>query len=122
MFDLEDVGPLIEGDAVIILDGGVSLVRHLDLAATHLIDLAFLKYLMVLPSSLVEESRIDLAVSAVNKIDIEQVPLPFGIVPRSHRILLGDTHLDGPVMSERVEARHRDEACVIVAAQGHSLV
>lgn len=122
IIDLADLRPLIKGDLVIILNRRELLVRHLYLASTHLIHASLPQNWVVFARTILEECRLDLTVAPIDEIAVEQVALAASVVPRFHGVLLGYSDLDGPVVGERVQARDRDVASVIViATERHSL-
>lgn len=72
---------LIESDAEVILDRGVSLVGELDLATAECVDLLVLKSIHQALSGLIESCCLDKSALFIDQIDVDELSLTFGILP-----------------------------------------
>lgn len=89
---------------MIILDRGESLVRDLDLTASHDVGLTFLNDVIEFARTVVEERGLNHFSTFVHEVQVKQAALSSPVGPVSQLILLDDFDLDDPVMRVRVQA------------------
>jgi hypothetical protein len=102
----------IEGEAVVMWDGCVPLIRQLDLAILHGVNLPLLKLGSPLSCSVIVHGCLYLSILFVHEIHIEKASLTPDIFPISDLVLFGDLNLDDPILGESVEAADRHEHLV----------
>ena len=93
----------IKHNAVVILDTGVFLVGHFDLAISERIDLILLQLHIILVCLFIKEGSLNLSTIFIYQLDIEQTAGAALIAPRFFLVFLGHTRLNFPIEQKSVQ-------------------
>jgi hypothetical protein len=107
VISLFDLRLLVKDDGVVILDAGVSLVCHLDLAICKEVNFVLYKHCVVMIGLIVEERCLDLSALAIDQFHVQQGAVAASVLPGLFVVLLGDPSLDLPIEEESVQALDR---------------